>query len=126
MSNSKRIRRVPGRPPLLDDIVYEYRDTWLQPANESQVPIHVRVYEAKEGWVGWRLNDPAMVETTWLRALWKEVDDPLGPLERPRIASTEDDEETTLEVPTERVESPREGTGANDIGVSDRESSDVD
>lgn len=115
MSNSKRIVRHVGRPRLLDDIERVYRFIWLQPHSESQVPFKAKVYDDPDrgGWSGYRADDPAQLEITWMSALWKEVPDPLAvdpqplppPLppesSEPLQAVTEDDSDAeTLEVPT--------------------------
>ncbi len=100
MGNYKRTKQWAGRPALLDNLDHEYRNTWLQPVDERSVPVHVCVYDGRDGYVGYRALDPTKHELTWLRSLWKEVPNPMGgssPYNDLTPVSNEDDEET-LEV----------------------------
>lgn len=98
MGYYKRTHRFMGPLPLLEKRDREYKTLWLQPTDESQVPIQVRAYEDADGWNGFRYTHMNGVECLWMRQLWKEVPSPFGELDSSPV--NDDDNEPTEEIPT--------------------------
>lgn len=95
MGNYKRTVHYPGKP---DIAVREWRTTWLQPDDESRVPVQVRIYDTDAGWVGYYVRDQARLRITWMKPIWKEVPSPLGELGNLKPVNDDDDEETLEEI----------------------------
>lgn len=93
--NYRRTYHYPGQPDLSER---EWKTLWLQPHDESRVPEQVRVYEDRDGWTGYRLNDTTKLEHRWIRGLWKEVVSPFGEMNQLVPVTHEDDETTQEEV----------------------------
>ncbi len=97
----KRNRRYAGKPELLEPMERQYKTLWLQPENDSQVPMEVYVYEKTDGWHGYRATDDRtkMPEVFWIRGLWKVVPSPLPDVEIRELQPLSDNDlEDTMEV----------------------------